>query len=552
MPRHRDSKHRFRAIHPASTVSGDVSAPATNLGPALKFAVVAICCIVAAPVLAENWRTSASASATETYTTNVDYAPQGQETGDFVSTLSAALNIHGEGARVKFNGSIAASWLLYARQSQNNSVAPSVNLLGSVEAIEKFAFVEASANVSTSFLSPFGPQPASLVNATNNRYTSQVYTVSPYIQGVLGSTNISYQVRDDNYWTVASSYGNSSNKVPNTYANQLNAYMNSGTNPVGWRLEYNRLYYDNGIQSGIDGSNVSLGNYTVQVARAIVSHQIDPQLQVSARVGYEKEQFPLTNSQGMIYGAGMQWSPTERTQLGGFWEHQFFGSAFSWQFSHRLPNAAINANFTRGITSYPQLAVGIPAGANVSQFLDAAFTTRIPDPAARAQAVDEFLAQTGLPSTLAAPVNFYGTSISLQNAQTVSLVLIGVRNSVTFSVFNVVTDAISGKGDVLPPALQFGQNYTQTGAGVGYSHQLSGLTSLAANASYFRSVRNQTSLNNFRSNNGYAGMTLSTKFAPKTTGMAGVNYSIFQPSGEINSSNTSSVNIYVGIAHTFW
>jgi len=47
-------------------------------------------------------------------------------------------------------------------------------------------------------------------------------------------------------------------------------------------------------------------------------------------------------------------------------------------------------------------------------------------------------------------------------------------------------------------------------------------------------------------------LTLSTKFAPKTTGSAGVNYSIFQPTGQINSSNTSSVNIYVGIAHTFW
>jgi uncharacterized protein (PEP-CTERM system associated) len=552
MPLRRDPENRCRVVHPARIAMGDEVARATGSGPALKFVVVAMCCIAAAPAFAENWRTSASASATETYTTNVDYAPQGQTTDDFATTLSAAFSIHGEGARVKLDGTIAASWLLYAGQTQNNSIAPSVNLSGRVEAIEKFAFVEASANVSTSFLSPFGPQPASLVNATNNRYISETYTVSPYIKGVLGSTNISYQVRDDNYWTAASSFGNSSNKVPNTYANQLNAYMNSGTNPFGWRLEYNRFYYDNGIQIGNDGTNVNPGNYTLQTVRLIVPYQIDPQLQVSGRVGYEKDQFPTTSNQGTIYGAGMQWNPTDRTQAGGFWEHQFFGSSYSWQISHRLPNAAISANFTRGLTSFPQLALVIPAGTTVAQFLDAAFTTRIPDPVARAIAVEEFLAQTGLPPTLAAPVNFYGTSITLQNVESVSLVLIGVRNSVTFTVFNVVSDAISGQGSVLPPALQFGQNNTQTGAGVSYSYQLSGFTNLVASASYSRTTTNQTSLNDLRSNNGNAGLTLSTKFGPKTTGSAGITYSIFQPTGASNVSNTSSVNVFAGITHTFW
>ena len=57
--------------------------------------------------------------------------------------------------------------------------------------------------------------------------------------------------------------------------------------------------------------------------------------------------------------------------------------------------------------SYPQLALAIPAGTTVTQFLDAAFTTRIPDPAERALAVEQFLARTGLPPTLASPVNFY-------------------------------------------------------------------------------------------------------------------------------------------------
>lgn len=536
----------------STNANGEGPTRAAHGGPASKFLIMAIGCLATSPALAENWRTSANASVTGTYTSNVDYAPQGQATGDYATTLSAGFNIHGEGARLKLDGTIGASMLLYANQTQNNSIAPNVNLSGSLEAIEKFAYIDATANLSTSFLSPFGPQPANLVNATSNRYTSQTYTVSPYIKGVLGSTNISYQVRDDNYWTASSSFGDSSSKVPNTYGNNLSASMASGTNPVGWRLEYNRYYYDNGIQVGGGGSRVDPGNYTLQVARAIVSHQVDPQLQLSGRIGYEGNKFPTTDQQGTIYGAGLQWSPTERTSMGGFWEHQFFGSSFAWQITHRLPNAAISANFTRGLTSFPQLALAIPAGTTVTQFLNAAFTTRIPDPVARAQAVEEFLARTGLPPTLAAPVNFYATSITLQNVQNVSLVLIGVRNSLTFTVFNVASDAISGKGDVLPPALQFGQNNTQTGVGVSYSYQLSGFTNLGANASYSRTTTNQTSLNDLRSNNGNAGLTLSTSLGPKTSASAGVTYSIFQPTGAVSSSNTSSLNVFATISHTFW
>ncbi len=513
-----------------------------------KLVVAALGCVAMAPASAENWRWGGSASATETYTTNVNYAPSGDKTGDFATTLAAGLNVRGEGARVRLNGSVAASVLLYAKETQNNSIAPNVNLSGWVEAIEKFAYVEASANVSTQFLSPFGPQPGDLVNATSNRYISQNYTISPYIKGVLGPTNISYQIRDDNYWTVSSSYGDSSNRVPNTYSNQLTAFAESGAYPTGWRAEYERFYYDNGLPGGRTGENAS---YTTQIARLILSHQFDPQLVLSARVGYEGNDFPLSTSQGAVYGAGLQWNPTERTNVNGFWEHRFFGSSYSLQASHRLPNAAIGANFSRGLSSYPQLALAIPAGTTVAQFLDAAFTTRIPDPVERAQAVEQFLVRTGLPPTLASPVNFYAASITLQETQSVSLVLIGIRNAVTFTVFNTKSEAITGTGEVLPPQLQFGQNNTQTGVGVGYSHQLTGFTALAANATYSQTKSNDTALNDVRSNNGYLSVTLNTRFSPKTSGSAGVNYSLFKPAGGTDAPSTDSVNIFATISYTF-
>ena len=510
----------------------------------------------ASPALAENWKFGASAGATETYTSNVNYSIKNLAEGDWVTSITGAMQVSGEGARLKLYGSIGGTASFYAGQSQNNSFAPSVNLSGTLEAIEKFAYVDAQASVSQTFLSPFGAQPADLVNATQNRYTQQTYAVSPYIKGVFGSSKISYQLRNDNYWTVATSFGNSSANVPNTYSNALNGSMSSPVNPWGWSLEYSRFYYDNGVASGGNVGNlgeVGQGSYTTQQIRLLLPYQIDPQLQIGGRIGYEGNRFPVQDSTGTIYGFSLQWNPTPRTNVGGFVEHRFFGTSYSVQATHRLPNAALSANAARGINSYPQLALAIPAGAAVPQFVNAAFATRIPDPAERAQAVDQFLARSGLPPTLASPVNFYATSLTLQDTANVSLVLIGTRNSLGFSVFYVKSDAISATGNVLPPALQFGQNNTQTGVGVNYSYRLGSQTNLGASASYSKTTVNTSTgpLADTRTNNANASVNLSTQFGPKTTGSTGVSYSWSDASGSINAGNISTLNVFASINHTF-
>ena len=388
------------------------------------------------------------------------------------------------------------------------------------------------------------------MNATQNRYTQQTYAVSPYIQGVFGTSGISYQLRDDNLWTFASNFGDFTTSVPGTYANHLKASINSPTHPWGWSLTYDRAYYENGVTGS---ANVANTTYMTQVARLIVPYQIDPQVQIAPRIGYEDTKFPLTGTRDVVYGVGGQWSPSDRTQVVGFWEHRFFGSSYSAQIQHRLPNVALSANFARGLTSYPQNALSIPAGANVAQFLDSAFATRIPDPNERSLAIEQFLAKTGLPATLASPVDFYSPSITLQESVTASVALIGVRNTITFSVFYLKSDAISGTGAVLPPALQFGQNNTQTGGGVSLSHSLTGLTNLTASASYNRTTANTTEgpLSSARTNNAYANINLNTQFGPKTSGTAGVGYSWSGFPGSLISEDTSAWNIFAGINHTF-
>jgi uncharacterized protein (PEP-CTERM system associated) len=506
----------------------------------------------AGSALAQKAALSASAGATATYN---HYTGANQPPDGFVACLTASLGIHsGQTARLRVNGTLGANELL-CTGGQGNNFAPSVALTANLEAIEKFFFIDATANVAETFVTPFGPQPSNLTVPTTNRYISQTYSVSPYIQGVI-APNISYSLRDDNIWTPSASYGNSSAKTPTTYLNNLNGQMSSAVGyGGGWTLQYSRQSYDNGIDTG---------TYVIQVGRAIGSYAVDPQLTLSLRGGYESDRFPALNGangallpssthSGTIYGGGVNWRPTERTAVDGFWEHRFFGSSYNLQASHRLPNIALSANFSRGLSTFPQLALLIPAGITVAQFLDAAFTTRIPDPAQRAAAVAQFLAQTGLPPTLASPLNFYAQSITLQQTESVSAVWAGIRNALGFTLFNSRTEEISGTGSALPSVVQFGASNTQTGGGVNYSYRLSGYTNLVASAIYSRTTPNNTegTQGNVRTNNLNTFVSVNTQFSPKTSGSVGVNYFTFDTPGASTIGNQSTVSVYASVSHTF-
>jgi uncharacterized protein (PEP-CTERM system associated) len=507
------------------------------------------CAALSTSALAEKWTLSASAGASATYN---HYFGANQPADGFVTCLSGSIGIRGETARLKVSGNLGAT--AFFCTGQPSSFAPAVNLIGTLEVIEKFFFVEASANASTSYVTPFGPQPSNITVQTNNRYISQTYSVSPYIQGVMPN-NITYSLRDDNIWTPSSSYGDSSAKVPTTYQNNVTGQMSSTIGSWGWALQYNSQYYDNGLDTG---------TYFIQVARGIVSYQVDPQLSVSLRGGYEIDRFPgLTDNNGallpsetnggVIYGAGLDWRPTPRTELNGYWEHRFFGSSYNWQLTHRLPNIALSATFTRGLSTYPQLALAIPAGITVAQFLDAAFTTRIPDPAQRAAAVAQFLAQTGLPPTLASPLNYYAATITVQQQATLGAVWVGALNALGFSLFRTETEAISGSGSALPPIFSVGTNSIQTGAGVNYSHRLGPFTNLVANATYTRTRPTSTeeNANNVSTNNLNTFVSVNHQFSPKTSGTVGVSYYYFDTPGTGNFANQGALSVYATVSHTF-
>jgi hypothetical protein len=77
------------------------------------------------------------------------------------------------------------------------------------------------------------------------------------------------------------------------------------------------------------------------------------------------------------------------------------------------------------------------------------------------------------------------------------------------------------------------------------------MTNFVANASYSRTRTNDTSLTDLTSYNGNFGVALNTQFGPKTSGSAGVTYSVFNYSGSSNTQDSDTATVYVTVNHTF-
>jgi uncharacterized protein (PEP-CTERM system associated) len=481
---------------------------------------------------AQTLRITESLGITETYTTNVNFTPSNAKS-DWVSEITPKVTIDYKGAHSSLTGFLAAPILLYARTgSENNTVYAQGDLLGTWEAIDKFFFVEAEASASQQYFNPFGTTPVGLTNASNNRYTSYSYRVSPYVQGVTNS-NISYLLRFNAVWGNLSSTPISAS---NSYYTEWVAHLQSPVAPWGWAADFDRT----------DVNFTDQSPQTTQIERARTMYQFNPQLQLSASVGYEQNHFPFSDYNDFIYGVQATYKPTERTNAVAGWEHRFFGASYLFTLDHRMPLSVYSVNVFRNTTTYTQQLASLPGGANVPALLNDIFSTRIPDPTQRQTAVNQLIANQGLPQTLGGPVNLYTQQIILQESASVAVGLLGANNSVFLNAFYLRQEPISGSGNPLPPILAFGNNNTQRGVGLSWSHPVSTASTFVASASANRTTSNSGP--SITTNDFWVRAGVNWNVSPYTSVQFGGRYQLQRSDFQ---GNANEVAVFAGFVYQF-
>ena len=482
------------------------------------------------------WTFRPAISAQAGYTTNVELAPRGQEQGSFILGLTPAIGVRGAGPRATLIGTASVQGLYYTDGNEKTSVYPNANLLGTVEALENFFFVDGAINISQQYLSPYGPQPIGGVGATDNRYTSYAYSVSPYFRGILPG-EIRYLVRDDNFWSNLSGAASDTPGFTSTYTNRLIGRLESPIRVFGWSADANRTY------TRFSNDSPAL---TLELARGTLNYRPAPQWLLFATGGYEHNEGGFTESSGAIYGGGFAWRPDERTYASAGWEERFFGGSYFADLSHRSPSWVFGLNASKTATTYPQLLFSVPAGGNVAALVDAAFATRITDPVQRAAAVDQFLQQRGLPSQLQSPLNVYTQQITLSEQQTATIGFVGTRNTLVFTVYNRKSEAIAASGEALPPPFGAINNNTQRGASLVFAHRLTALTNVSATANRFNTIASEPFTG--KSTTNFVQLSGGTRVGARTTLFTGVNYTNFDSDV---STDYDAVTVFVGAFHTF-
>lgn len=516
------SGREFMAVHVPACVGRHL----------LKYGVPAIALASCGMAQAERWTIDAGVSTQVTATDNSGFESRSQRESDVLIQVTPRIGIRGEGARLRVGGSVGLGGVHYVEGTQDSRFLPTADLLATLETIERRLFLEAALNVTQTRENPFAPRPEGA--STFNRLETRQGRFSPYLQGDI-ATDVRYRVRSDNAWTSTSG---GTTADGDSYVGRHVVELERTARPLGWGIQAERTdsRFDNAAQRRL----------TEDIARIRLDYAVTSQLAVGVRAGYERNNFVLDGrGDGSIYGANLTWRPTERTELSGFVEDRFFGSGWRLSFSHRMPRLAWNALLSRDLGSAPQSVFTLPATDNVVGLLDAAFTTRFPDPVERARIVQDLIARQGLPSALGAPLAIYAQRISLINSRSASVVLLGVRNSLGLTGFYQRTEDLSdtvfsGVG----PALT---NNTQRGAALTFSHQWSALTSLNATTGWTR-TRELGQTDPEQADQYTLRLQALRQIAPKTSAFVGARHQIFNSNRLDDARETA---IFAGLTHRF-
>lgn len=524
--------------------SGEVSRSSASglrsCNPVLA-AIAALCALASPGIHAQTWRIAPSVAIESTWTDNVDLLSSGQRRSDWVNQITPGFGFSENGAHTKLSGSVSLPMLVYARTSSNNYVAPEANVAGTLEAIDNFLFVDASANVSQRYLSPFGAQPNNLANATQNRYTAQSYSVSPYVKGV-ARDGVDYELRQKSSWTNANGISTGAG-ANGSYTSEVTAHVAQGPRPGSWRVEYARSDMLFKGQQALGGQD----RETTQIGRAILGYRVDASTTLAASGGYEDNDFFSTRERGATYGAVVEWRPDGRTSLTARAEHRFFGASYDVSFDHHTPLTMWSFKATRNLTSYPQQLGTLPAGADVASLLDALFASRVQDPAQRQALVDEAIRQRGLPSSLTSALALYAQQITLAESQTGTFGILGARNSIFVTAYHSRNEPIGeSTTDVILPLLAQLTNNTQVGANAVWTHQLAPNLTLGVNGNWSRTTDNSAVGGSTRL---YAvDATVSRMLTALTSLHAGLRY---QDSTSDVATSYREFAVFVGLTHRF-
>ncbi|MEF7616875.1 TIGR03016 family PEP-CTERM system-associated outer membrane protein [Aquincola sp. MAHUQ-54] len=416
------------------------------------------------------WTLSPAASLRQTLTDNYQASSDGES--DAITQATVSVRLLGTGSRVRGSLEYSLSSLLYARHSEENDLQNTLNGVGTAELVDNWAFVDLAGSISQQQISAFGPTATDPSLASGNRSETRTFSVSPYIQGELGSL-ARYEARLNYGVNRSSSFSAANSK---STGGRLSLRGGDTQRTLAWSMSASRdtVDYDSGTSTETD------------TLRGTLSYPLMSSLVLTGIGGTEWTDLQSPEKKSYeIAGLQLDWVPSERTKLSARYEKRFFGSSHAVSFTFRTPRTVWNFIDSRDVsTGGPN---GRSGGITVYDLLFQQFASAEPDLLRRDLLVREVIAIYGLnPNSTAIP-GFLTASPTLQRVQSLSLALMGIRSTVVFQATRTSSRQLQRATDT---GDDFGASNSvhQRGFNANWSHRLTQQSSINTTLGWVRST----------------------------------------------------------------
>jgi uncharacterized protein (PEP-CTERM system associated) len=471
-----------------------------------------------------------SIEAQTTISDNVDIGFSTERQSGAIFTLAPALSFKDRGSSLRIDGSVGLKAIYFSGGSQKNQLLPRVDLTLSADIVRNFFTVEAGVRSERYSVNPLGLQLEG--DTTEDRFTSLSYRLNPKIEKEL-SPGLKVFANSEN--TLTQTEGAAQSVSGWVSSNSL-AYVEQKPAPLGWRVEL--------ANESTRFRQASGNSYRNTAGKGSLSYSPSTEFVLSLSAGRERARTAAGNASGSTYGAEVSWSPSERTSIQAGGERRFFGNAWNFNLSHRMPWLAVSARLTQDITPFPLVFSTLAATDNVAGMLDGILTTRISDSQERAKAVQNLMNRFGIPSSTLGNISLYSDNFLLARGAVVRMVLLGNRSSLSLTASRNKSTEIPGLSTALSvPSLLSGSRNQQVSVGANY--RLNEVTALVGTVAESKTTTESGAAQARQSS---VEITLNRILTPNTSALVGARNQKFNLTG--NSPARESA-IFAGLSHRF-
>jgi uncharacterized protein (PEP-CTERM system associated) len=217
------------------------------------------------------------------------------------------------------------------------------------------------------------------------------------------------------------------------------------------------------------------------------------------RYGHDSYEYDSVNNRtaGPSYLAGFAWTPTSRTSIDARFGHSYLGRTGSLMAVQRNRHLVSRVTYTDQVTT-SRAQFLLPAAIDTAAMLDRMFSSTIPDPIERAQAVQAYMAATGLPPSLANNINYLSNRYMRDRRLQAAFIYNMPYSSMTLALYRSQRNGLSlqqSDSELLGSQLSsLNDNVRQKGLDASFNYRLSTRTSLNAGASAYRSTSIDTGI----------------------------------------------------------